>query len=201
MLAPVLRKPARQAGVTLIELMVCAVILLISLAWAVPAFTLWLQSTQIRTAAESIRNGMQLARAEAVRRNAVVSFKLSDANGTVAWSVSCVTVSPTCPGEIQARPAADGTPNARAGVSNDALPSPVPANHFSTALAAGAGMPAEVQFDSLGRVEPASEITRIDVTSAAESGARRMVITLSAGGQIRMCDPAFSLATNASGCS
>jgi len=57
----------RQQGVTLIELMVGIAILATLLAMGIPAFTGWIQDTQVRTAAESILNGLQTARAEAVR--------------------------------------------------------------------------------------------------------------------------------------
>ena len=60
---------ARQRGLTLIELMIGVVITGILLAMGVPSFASWLQSSQIRTAAGSILDGLQLAHAEAIRRN------------------------------------------------------------------------------------------------------------------------------------
>lgn len=194
---------SRQAGVTLIEMMIAMAIALMTLVWGMPAFTLWLQSTQNRTAAESIQNGLQTARTEAVRRNAIVRFSLTDATGKVAWSVGCVTVTTDCPATIQSRPAEEGSVNARVGVSVDAIPSPTPATQFNTALSAGTAMPAGISFDGMGRVPTANagaDITRIDVTNAQMATARRMVITVGTGGQVRMCDPALSLAANPQGC-
>ena len=49
---------------TLIEMLIGLVILGVLMALGVPSFFAWLQSTQVRNAAESIQNGLQLARAE-----------------------------------------------------------------------------------------------------------------------------------------
>src|SRR5688572_22575939 len=49
--------------------MVVIVIIGIVMAVALPTYQTWIRNTQIRTAAESIQNGLQLARATAVQRN------------------------------------------------------------------------------------------------------------------------------------
>jgi type IV fimbrial biogenesis protein FimT len=134
-----------------------------------------------------------------VSRNAEVRFQLTDANGIVAWSVGCVTVTDDCPATIQSRSSAEGGANARAGATTDATM----ASQYATVLAAAAGLPAGVTFDGLGRVPAAnigSDITRVDVTNAATADARRLVITLGIGNQIRMCDPALTFAVNPQGC-
>ena len=193
-----------QRGVTLVELMIGVAIAMMALAWGVPAFTQWIQNSQNRSAAESIQSGLQLARAEAVKRNTVVRFGLTDASGLITWTVGCVTVTADCPATIQSRPAAEGTVNARTGVSVAAIPNPVPAGSFNTALSAGAGLPAGVSFDGVGMVPAANvgtDITRVDVINAVNSSARRMVVTVGTGGLIRMCDPAVSLSVNPQGCS
>lgn len=196
--------PGKQHGVSLIELMIGIAIVSLLMLMGAPSFSLWIQNTQVRTAAESILNGLQIARSEAVRRNANVRFRLTDAGGSVAWAVDCVNVTASCPAGIQTRSGGEGGANARVGISAAALPSPIPANHFSTALAAGAGLPAGITFDGMGRVPTANigtDITRIDITNAVRADARRMVIAISTGGQTRMCDPAIALAANPQGCS
>ena len=60
-----------QRGFTLVELMIGIAIVGLSLVMAAPSFSSWIQSTQIRTAAEAVQNGLQLARGEAVRRNRI----------------------------------------------------------------------------------------------------------------------------------
>jgi type IV fimbrial biogenesis protein FimT len=199
----VLNPHPAQHGFTLIELAVGMVITGILLASAAPSFRDWIQSSQIRTAAESIQNGLQLARTEAVRRNTTVRFNLSNATGLVDWDV-CATPTSPCPAAntIQSRSNADGTVNARVGV-NDDNDGPPPYN-YAAALPAGGELPAHITFNGLGRAvkTPAGDdyLTRIDVTNAVAPNARRLVIVISSpGGQIRMCDPARA-STDPQGC-
>lgn len=196
---------SRQRGFTLVELMIGLVILAILLSTGLPAFSLWIQNTQTRTGAESILNGLQLARTEAVTRNANVRFTVTSTGGTVDWRVGCVTavgdinldLVDDCPANIQSRTAAEGSRNARIGASTG-----VP-GAFGTAIASGTGLSsgtAGVTFTFLGRMANSTDITRIDVTNSSTTDARRMVITIGTGGTIRMCDPAVSLASNPQGC-
>ena len=191
-----MKTKTKRQGFTLVELMIGIAIVSLLMFIGAPSFSLWMQNTQVRTAAESIQNGLQVARAEAVRRNANVRFNLTDAGGSVAWSVDCVTVTADCPAGIQARSGGEGGANARAGAS-------AATGALGTALAAGAGLPGGVTFDGLGRIPTANigaDIARIDVTNAIRADARRMVILVNSGGQTRMCDPALVLATNPQGC-
>lgn len=188
-----------QAGLTLIEMAVGLVIIAILMALAAPSFRDWIQNIQIRSAAESIQNGLQLARAEAVRRNASIRFNMNAASGAADWEI-CATPNTPCPQVdiIQSKSGLEGSSIARAGISTNL------ATPFGTALTAGAGLPAGITFNSLGRVPTANvgvDIARIDLTSATFAGARRLVVTVSSGGSIRMCDPFISLAANALGCS
>ncbi len=158
-----------QKGVSLIELMIGLVILGILLMVGLPSYSAWIQNTQIRTAAESILNGMQLARAEAVRRNANVQLVFGAAS---SWTVSV-------PGgaQIQTRTSDEGSKNVTVAMTP-----------------AGA---TTVTFNALGKVvanaDASASITQVAVDvpvailSAAES--RDLRIVVSAGGNIRMCDP------------
>lgn len=186
----------RQAGLNLIELIIAIAIISMLLAMGVPAFNLWIQNTQTRTAAESILNGLQIARLEAVRRNTNVRFNLTDAAGGIAWSVDCATVTANCPSGIQSRSGSEGGSNARAGAA-------FATGTLSTPISATSNLPAGVTFNGLGRVPSANlgvDVARVDVTNAANAAARRMVILVSSGGQTRMCDPAVPLSSNPQGC-
>lgn len=192
-----------QQGVTLVELLVGLAIVGILFAVGIPSFTGWIQNAQVRTAAESISSGLQLARAEAVRRNDFVRFTLTDATGLVAWNVGCVNVTATCPASIQSRSASEGSVNARIGISVDAPPSPVGA-YYATPIAAGTGMTGVegVTFNGLGRMPVANigtDITRIDLSNAITADVRKLIILVTTGGQVRMCDAALS-ASDTQGC-
>ncbi|MCK9389927.1 MAG: GspH/FimT family pseudopilin, partial [Sulfuritalea sp.] len=63
---------------SLVELAIGLLIVGTLLALAAPSYTGWIQNTKIRTTAEAILNGLQLARAEAVRRNTQIRFQLTD---------------------------------------------------------------------------------------------------------------------------
>ena len=193
-----------QRGVSLIEMMVGLGIASLLFVAGAPAFTAWIQNSQNRAAAESILNGLQLARVEAVKRNAIVRFDLTDASGRVAWNVGCVTVTTDCPATIQRRIAEDGFVNARVGVSMTTIPTPTPVGYFSSPIAAGTGLEAGVSFNGMGRIptgDTDTDVTRIDVTNAASASARRYVIMIDLGGQTRMCDPALEFSSNPQGCS
>ncbi|WP_287366858.1 GspH/FimT family pseudopilin, partial [Thauera sp.] len=102
-------------GVTLIELMVGIAILTILFGIAVPNFRVWIQNGKVRTAAESIQNGLQVARVEAIQRNRQVQFDLRDGS---SWTV-CIQPDPagSCPDPdgattIQSRSADEGSSDA-----------------------------------------------------------------------------------------
>jgi len=177
-----------QRGITMIEIMVTIAILAIVMAVGAPGLAGWMQNNQIKTSAQNVLNGLQLARGEAVRRNARVKFTLTDAAGTTGWSVGCVTVTATCEANIQTGSAADGGTTIRLGVSTATLAGA----DYAAPIAAGSGMngSAAVTFTAFGQVDATvTNITRIDVTSATDTNARRLVIRIPDGGSPLLCDP------------
>ena len=191
----------RQRGLSSIELMMGVAIMAILLAGGLPSFQAWIQGMRLRATAESVISGLQIARAEALKRNARVRLTLGDGDGNPVWRVGCVNVSADCPAQIQSRPL-EGGGGVRLGADATPLSSPPPASAFVVPLGAGAGLPGGVTFDGFGRM-PASaagvDIARIDIMSAASGAARRLVIAVG-GGQFRLCDPALSAASSAQGC-
>ena len=97
---------SKQQGMTLVELVIGVAILGIISAIAVPSYTEYIANAQIRTTTESIRNGLQVARAEAVKRNATVAFTLNSTD--TSWVVGCPTVRANCPATIQTKTAREG---------------------------------------------------------------------------------------------
>ena len=182
----------RPYGFTLIELLITLAVFALLLMVGLPSMTTWLQNQQIRTSAEGLQAGLQLARAEALRRNAPVRFQLVDtltaacalANNGTNWVVSINDPTGLCdvpesdtaaPLTIQKRSGAEGSPNA---VVN----------------AAGGS---SVVFNGLGRASGAA-ITQIAVTNTSgglcqPAGSMRCLqLNISSGGQVRMCDPAVT---------
>ena len=161
-----------QRGISLIETLIGVAIISITLAAGAPSFSSYLQSRQIRNAAEALQNGLNLARAEAVRRNTYVQFALAN---DFSWTVGCVTASTNCPATIQTRTAAEGSSNASVATTANTLSF----NGFGkvTTLAAGNNAVLDITNPTGG-------------TCATAGGSMRCLrVVVSAGGQVRMCDP------------
>lgn len=178
---------SKQRGVSLIELMVGIVIVSLLFALAATNYSGWIQNQQIRTAAESILNGIQVTRSEAVKNNARARFVLcglptsswevlaaSAAAPAPAASLACGASSNAAAGEIrvQERSSQEGSRTAQVAINGAAI-------GVTTVTAA--------TFNSFGRVVDVTPITQIDVTTP--TGDRPLRITVGAGGNTRMCDP------------
>lgn len=188
----------RQRGVTLIELMITLVILGIVVAWALPSFSTWIANSRLRSEAEVVQNALLLARSEAVKRNLAVRVNFADAN-SAAWtmcfwdSVANACSATESPNPIQSRNAPDTLPYIKIGLgitSADISP-----GAFAAPIAGGTGVPGSITFGGLGRPIGADNITRIDVRneSLAATDERRISVAVSAGGQVRMCDPKLTV--------
>jgi len=187
-------------GFSLIELLVGIMILAVLAGVGAPSFLTWLQNSQLSAAAESISSGLQLARAEAVRRNSNVRFQLTDnLNAGCAlsltgnnWVISMddatglcdnaptADTAPVAPRIIQKHTGAEGTPNVT--INSDA---------------------SVVIFNGLGRASNAMTVQVTNPTGgdcrAAGGLMRCLNITVVTGGQTKMCNPALP-GTNPQGC-
>lgn len=160
----------RATGFTLVELMIAIAVLFIMALLALPNFSIWIQNTQIRTAGEGILNGLQLARAEAIRRNANIELRMDVSSG---WTVSVVGPPAQV---IQSRLAAEGsgaaaviiTPNTTTRVTFDSFGSRAATNNDGSV--------------------PIEEI-KIDAPQIAAADSRELCILIRSGGNVRMCDP------------
>lgn len=185
-----------QLGFNLIELMVGIAIVSLVLYFLIPGMGTWLQSSQIRNAAESIQGGLQLARAEAVRRNTKVQLFMPSVDGAgvggTDWVIRCDEATPSCPGvgqaetEIQQRTAREGSPNAQLAIA--------PAMN-------------SIVYTGTGRITPVPagdvviNVRHVTPNACQADGGQlrclRVIITTS--GQVRMCDPGLP-ASNPRGC-
>ncbi len=179
-----------QRGFSLIELMVVIVIVGILFALGVPSYSGWIQNQQIRAAAESVLNGIQLARSEAVKNNGRARFVLCNAPLS-SWQV--LTIPATAPAVGPAPTAECG-----AGTATE-LRMQERSSQEGSRLAQIAVTPngaTTVTFNSFGRVvanaDASTSITQVDVSTP--TGDRPLRITLGAAGNTRMCDPSTLLA-------
>lgn len=167
------RNAGRGRGFTLIELMIVIVVVAIGAALAAPSFRETIANYRVRGGAESIVNGLNYARAEAVRRNGSVTFTLN-ASGS-GWSVD--QIAPTAQA-IQTRPDAD-SPGVTAASST--------ASRVATFLPTG-------MVDSTG-----VRLSRVTVSSSV-AGTESRQIDILGGGLIRMCDPTVAVANDPRRC-
>ncbi len=164
----------KPAGFTLIELLTALAVLGILVSLGLPSFLQMLRNAEIRAAAESVSNGLQRARAEAVSRNTKVQFVLGA--GT-AWTVDYVTKPVPSDPPIDSRESNEGSQNTT----------------VSSSLASDATAATTITFNQLGQVvtnaDASKSLAQVNfVASGANQGLR---VTIGAGGSARVCDPNF----------
>jgi type IV fimbrial biogenesis protein FimT len=168
MLTTLHREKAQSAGFSLIEVMVALTVVAIAMVLGMQGIGDWLQNARVRTAAEGVKNGLQKARTEAIRTNTSTIFKLTSPGsaGGTGWTITAVRSGNTV----------DSKPNG--GGSVGAVLTVTPSNATT------------VTFNGLGRRAMANADASPVLTSVTVNSALR--ITISAGGEIRMCNPDVS---------
>jgi type IV fimbrial biogenesis protein FimT len=206
-------------GMTLVELLIGVTIMGIILIMGIPSFKSWVQNAHIRTATEAIQNGLELARAEAVRRNTLVRFQLtSTVDNTCAltktgknWVVSLDDPTGLCANATlnEAFPISDAGNNPAPRIIQVRSGSEGSVNAVVTSqevtAAAAAIYNGSITFNGTGRVSTTSvnpgNNVQIDITNPAIGGAcisaggpmRCLRVVISSGGLIRSCNPLWSI--------
>lgn len=188
----------KKNGFSLVELLIGLVVLGVGFKIALPNMTQWSNGRRASAVAQSIVDGLRLARQEALSRNTNVnfSFDTSDTAGNIFWDVGCAqtiaaqTVGTSvaligCPAQIWTR---------RLFASGDAFDitrAPTATSALNTMI---------IQFQPLGTVAATS------MTNLANSGtAIRLPVTyrgtatpyavnVTAGGVIKVCNTTISTA-------
>jgi type IV fimbrial biogenesis protein FimT len=167
-------RPPGQRGFTLVEIMISIAVLALLIMVGIPSFTIFIQNSRTRAAADATLNGLQTARNEAIRRNQCMQLKVVDQTG---WEVATCGDAETA---IMTRSAAEGTQKV-----------------VSTITPAGSDT---VSFNGLGRVvnpnpsdnsAPFSQVV-LDNSTLSATDNRQLVIVVPPGGGVRMCDPKVS---------
>jgi type IV fimbrial biogenesis protein FimT len=184
-------------GFTLIELMIGLALLGLLLMLGLPSFSIMLANQKLRAQAESVANGLQTARAEAVKRNAVVEFLTSDDDTGISGQVATLVYAiPNGGGGLNWAVRAQTAPGVydyvegkRAG-SNVAMTSTV----------------SSIVFNGLGQASiPATVAYQVSspqsgLCVSANGPMRCLNVTVSPGGQVRICDPSVTAAGDTRKC-
>ena len=193
----------RQRGFTLVELVVTLAVLALILAVAAPTVGSWLGNARIRNVADTLQNGLQIARAEAVRRNQNMSFWLVSLNDPGVLSNDC-----TLSGSSGSWVVSVNSPIGHCADPPSTISSPMLVTARAIGDAGGNVTVAAVQsdntaattvtFDGFGRVTNTDSIRQIDVTGTTTSVNLRLVV--SSAGLVRMCDPRVTASTDPRKC-
>jgi type IV fimbrial biogenesis protein FimT len=168
-------RPCRTVvrGFTLIELMTVMAVVAVMAALAAPAVREQIANFRIRSAAEGIVAGLNLARAEAARRNSPVTLTLSATGG--GWEVAQVSPALT----IQSRSGGE-----TAGITVASSTASLVATFLPTGI-----------VDTSG----AARLEQVTVSSdVPRTNSRR--INILGGGLIRLCDPGVVDSSDARAC-
>lgn len=205
----------RLKGFTLIEVLMVLVIFGVLVALAMPSFQGWVRSAKLRSFAESFQTGIQIARAEAINRNAYVEMVLTNsavgsnaarnANDVVestsgnAWLVRECT---TCANISTPATAKSTFPYIEGKVLAEGGSAKPPAVNANVSL---------IRFDGLGRANTALTLVVADTAEKAAdtdctlagdgpvSDPATVCVVMDRGGNARMCLP-DAPATHPSSC-
>lgn len=180
----------KSMGFTLIEMLIVIAIIAIATTLGMPSYRAWVQNTQIYNAAQSVLNGLQKARAEAVKQNTNIEFILG-ANPLVAGSVPLWSIQAYGASAVIESATTEGSKNVTSTVT------PAGATTITFNNLGGVGVPSNMPNNADG----SAPLSQIDFNSAILPGSRNLRVTIGIiGGTIRMCDPNLATGTSPRAC-
>lgn len=164
---------ANNKGFSLVELVIVVSLIGVVALMGAPSYQASIANSEIRTVAQSVKGGLQLARLEAIKRNTKIKFTVATDS---AWKIGCNQVTADCPEVLQ-------TKSAKENSANDVM------------LTLNGGT--NVVFNSLGMLDSSggNPLTRVDVNSMNTSIAndvRPLRVMINTGGNAKVCDPAVT---------
>lgn len=190
----------QQRGFTIIEAMVVVAVLAVLATMAGPGLGVWMDNVRIRGTSEAIQQGIQTARAEAIRRNQPVTFWLVSHNASQqldntcnldsnsgSWVVSIDSPSKLCATAIS-------TTSAPRLVAKRAMADSGTSVTVTAVQSDGATEATSITFNGFGRVNSAdTAISEIDIKGpSADTPYKNLRIQVSSAGQIRACEPGIT---------
>jgi len=196
-----------HSGFSLVELVVGLAVLALLIALGVPQYATFTANARIRATSEGVATGLNLARAEAVKRNARVELVLTDdlpvealvnaltpSTSGINWVVREWVPSTTSYNFIEGKSGAEGSGRADT-TSVQIASSSVDATYDGRVVFTGFGSMTIGEQVSFQITYPAAG------TCAAANGPLRCLnINVSPGGQIRICDPKVTAAKDTRAC-
>jgi type IV fimbrial biogenesis protein FimT len=186
---------ASSQGFSIIELLVAVTIAAVLLGLGAPALSTYLQNAKIGAAAQSLQAGISFARTEAIRRNAPVEFVLTNSDVSASDIANTVASAPAGRNWIVRAPQLGASAasfdllEAKSGQEGEGQ-----ASTPSVLIAASGVFPGSIVFNGLGGTQGAA--VAFDVTNPAGGACvsalgpmRCRRVGVSAGGQVRTCDP------------
>lgn len=183
---------ALQRGVSLVEIAVVVTIFGIVLAAGMPSYQRWNRDMQVRTSIESMLTGLKKAKAAALRQNRNVTFWLVNSSDN-ALNDSCQLSDAGHAWVISVN-----SPEAGCGTAISETTAPmiidkqVVVKGTAITVATSPTQAVRVTFNGLGQVVTTADDTISQLNISGDETTRNLRIEITAGGALRLCDPAVS---------